>query len=251
MDVPSVVQYASGLKNVVHCEEQIFSCSYDSGRHIAEIIREKGLNRVVVAACTPRTHEPLFQETLREGGINKYLFEMANIREHCSWVHSLEKEKATQKAKDIVAMSVARAAHLLPLKEIEIPVIKKGLVLGGGLAGMKAALALARQGFEVFLVEKERELGGNLKNLHYTLEGIEIQPFLERLRRDVEGQKNIKVFKGYELKSLSGFVGNFKSTLERVIPGEAEKSIEFGTWDYHRRHGRKSSSTYSVSIWRK
>lgn len=226
VDVPSVVQYGSELKNVVHCEEQIFSCSYDSGRRIAEIIREKGLNRVVVAACTPRTHEPLFQETLREGGINKYLFEMANIREHCSWVHSLDKDKASQKAKDIVAMSVARAVHLLPLKEqIETPVIKKGLVLGGGLAGMKAALALERQGFEVFLVEKESELGGNLKYLYSTLEGIEVQPFLERLRRDVEDQKNIKVFKGYELKSLSGFAGNFQSTLRGVIPGKEAESI--------------------------
>jgi heterodisulfide reductase subunit A len=226
VDVPSVVQYALRLKNVVHCEEQIFSCSCDSGKHISEMIREKKLNRVVVAACTPRTHELLFQETLREGGINKYLFEMANIREHCSWVHSLEKERATQKAMDTVAMSVARAAHLLPLKEIEIPVIKKGLVLGGGLAGMNTALALAKQGFEVFLVEKERELGGNLKNLYTTLEGIEVQTFLERLRRDVEGQRNIKVLKGYELKSVSGFVGNFKSTLERVIPGKTGDPID-------------------------
>ncbi len=226
VDVPSVVHYASGLKNVVHYEEQIFSCSYDSCRRIAEIIRGKGLNRVVVAACTPRTHEPLFQETLREGGINKYLFEMANIREHCSWVHSLEKEKATQKAKDIVGMSVARVAHLHLLKEIEIPVVKKGLILGGGLAGMKAALSLGRQGFETFLVEKESELGGNLRKLYFTLEGIEIQPFLQRLRREVEGQANIRVFKGYELKSLSGFVGNFKSTLKRVVPGEAGESID-------------------------
>jgi len=226
VDVPSVVQYASGLENVVHCEEQIFSCSYDSGRHIAEIIREKGLNRVVVAACTPRTHELLFQETLREGGINKYLFEMANIREHCSWVHSLEKEKATQKAKDTVAMSVARAANLLPLKEIEIPVLQKGLVLGGGLAGMKASLALVRQGFEVYLIEKELELGGHLRNLNFTLEGIEIQPFLERLKRDVEGQENIKVYKGYELKSFSGFVGNFKSIFGSSLPGDTGESIE-------------------------
>jgi len=226
VDVPSVVQYASELEHVVHSEEQVFSCSYDSGRHIADMVREKGLNRVVVAACTPRTHEPLFQETLREGGISKYLFEMANIREHCSWVHSYEKEKATKKAKDTVAMSVARAAHLLPLREIEVPVVKKGLVLGGGLAGMKAALALAKQGFEVYLVEKEKELGGNLRHVYYTLDGIEIQPFLERLRRDVEHQENIKVFKDYELKSLSGFVGNFKSILGRVIPGGAAGSIE-------------------------
>jgi heterodisulfide reductase subunit A len=224
IDVPSVVHYASTLKDVVHCEEQIFSCSYDSCREIAEKIREKGLNRVVVAACTPRTHEPLFQETLREGGINKYLFVMANIREHCSWVHSQEKEKATQKAKDLVAMSAARARILFPLKEVEIPINKKGLVLGGGLAGMRAALGLARQGFEVYLVEKEGDLGGNLRRLHYTLDGMEVPPFLNKLKREVKGQKNIKVFEGFELKSLSGFVGNFKSTLGRVLKGVAEDS---------------------------
>ncbi len=225
VDVPSVVQYASSLRNVVHSEEQTFSCSFDSGKHLSEVIREKSLNRVVVAACTPRTHEPLFRETLREGGINPYLLEIANIREHCSWVHSLEKEKATQKAKDLVAMSVARSEHLYPLKEIEVPVIKKGLVLGGGLAGMKAALALARQGLEVFLVEKEQELGGNLKNLYYTLEGIEVQPFLERLKRDVQDEKHITIFQGYELRSFSGFVGNFKSILESCIPGRRDDQI--------------------------
>jgi heterodisulfide reductase subunit A len=224
IDVPSVVQYASGLNNVVHTEEQMFSCSYDSGQRIAKTIRERGLNRVVVAACTPRTHESLFQETLREGGINKYLFEMANIREHCSWVHSLEKEKATQKAEDIVAMSVARASNLFPLKEIAIPIHKKGLVLGGGLAGMKAALALAKQGFDVYLVEKEKELGGNLKTLHYTLEGLEIQHFFKRLKAEVEAHKNIKVFKGYELKSFSGFVGQFKSGLVKVLSDSGSES---------------------------
>lgn len=224
VDVPSVVQYASTLENVVHSEDNLFSCSSDAGRHISEIIKEKGVNRVVVAACTPRTHEPLFQDTLREAGINKYLFVMANIREHCSWVHSREKEKATQKAKDIVRMAVARAHHLTPLKEFELPVNKKGLVLGGGLAGMQAALGLAKQGFDAYLVEKETELGGNLRSLHYTLEGAEVQPFLESLKREVESQENIKVFKGYELRSVSGSVGNFKSTLVRVSQGCEEDS---------------------------
>ena len=161
VNVPSVADYAASLKNVVYAEENLFSCSADAGRQISDTIKEKRLNRVVVAACTPRTHEPLFQDTLREAGINKYLFVMANIREHCSWVHSREKDKATAKAKDLVAMAVARAAALIPLKEIELPVNKNGLVLGGGLAGMESALGLARQGFNVYLVEKESKLGGN------------------------------------------------------------------------------------------
>jgi len=216
VDVSSIVQYASTLENVVYSEDNLFSCSSDAGRHISETIREKGLNRIVVAACTPRTHEPVFQDTLRIAGINPYLFVMANIREHCSWVHSREKEKATIKAKHIVRMAVARARYLSPLIEFALPVNREGLVLGGGLAGMTAALGLAKQGLNVYLVEKESELGGNLKNLHYTLEGVEVQPFLKELIDEVESQENINLFKGYELKSFSGSVGNFKSILEKV-----------------------------------
>ena len=231
VDVPSVVQYASTLGNVAHAEENLFSCSSDATQHIAEIIRMRGLNRVVVAACTPRTHEPIFQDTLRRAGLNKYLFVMANIREHCSWVHFQDKEEATRKAKDIVRMAVANARNLMPLKELELAVNKKGLVLGGGLAGMTAALGLAKQGFDVYLVEKEPELGGNLRNLHYTLEGVEIQPFLEKLKREIESQKSVTVFKGYELKSLSGSVGNFKSTVGKVFQGgeqDAQIDLEHG-----------------------
>ena len=215
-DTAALMEYASTLKDVVHCEEQVISCASDSLQKITEAISEKGLNRVVVAACTPRDHETVFRELLREAGLNPYLLDMANIREHCTWVHSQNKEEATQKAKDIIAMSVARARNLSPLKELELPVNKKGLVLGGGLAGMKTALSLARQGFEVYLVEKEKELGGNLINIHYTLEGMEVQPFLSKLRSEVESEKNVKVFKGYELKSFAGFVGNFRSTLVSV-----------------------------------
>jgi heterodisulfide reductase subunit A len=214
--LPSLVQYASTLRDVVHCEDQLISCASNSLQKISEIIRDKGLNRVVVAACTPRSHESVFREGLREAGLNPYLLEMANIREHCAWAHSRDKEEATQKAKDIIAMSVARARNLSPIKEIQLPVNKKGLVLGGGLAGMTAATALAGQGFEVYLLEKESELGGNLRNLHYTLEGEEIQPFLGKLKSKVGGEEKITVFKGYELKSVSGFKGNFRSTLGRI-----------------------------------
>jgi len=214
-DVPEVTEYASTLEDVVHCEHQSLSCTSDSQRKIAEVIKEKGLNRVVVAACTPALHEPTFREALREAGLNQYLLEMANIREQCTWVHK-DKKEATQKAKDIITMAVARARNLSPVEDFELPVNKKGLVFGGGLAGMEAALSLARQGFEVYLVEKENELGGNLRNLHYTLEGKDVQPFLKKLISEVESEKKISVFKGYELKSFAGFVGNFRSTLGKV-----------------------------------
>ena len=160
VDVPSVVDYALTLDNVVYATEQLFSCATDSAESITETIREKGLNRVVVAACSPRTLEPLFRDTLREAGINQYYFEMANIREHCSWVHSKEKEDATEKAKDITRMSVARASLLQPLQEIDLPVNRTALVVGGGIAGMTCALSIANQGHEVYLLEKDSDLGG-------------------------------------------------------------------------------------------
>ena len=168
VDVPSTVEYALTLPNVVHAQEQLFSCATDSAQSIAQTIREKGLNRVVVAACSPRTLEPLFRDTLREAGINQHFFEMANIREHCSWVHAREKEEASQKAKDITRMAPARACHLEPLQEIDLPVNTSALVVGGGLAGMTCALSIAKQGHGVFCLERDSELGGMARNIHYT-----------------------------------------------------------------------------------
>lgn len=215
-DVPALVEYACTLDDVVHCEEHTISCGSDSLRKITEAIKEKGLNRVVVAACTPRDHETVFREALREAGLNPYLLDMANIREHCTWVHSFEKEEATEKAKDTIAMSVARARNLTELEELELPVNPKGLVLGGGLAGMNAALSLARQGFEVYLVEKENELGGHARHIHYTLEGLEVDPYLQHIISEVENEKNIALYKGYELTDFAGYVGNFRSTLVKT-----------------------------------
>ncbi len=209
VDVPSVVEYASSLDNVVHAQESIFACSTDNAQEISDKIREKGLNRVVVAACTPRTHEPLFRDTCREGGINPYFFDMANIREHCSWVHSREKEDATQKAKDIVRMSVARTALLEPLQEFELPVDKRGLVVGGGLAGMTSALSLAEQGFEVYLVEKDKDLGGMARRIHYTLEGMDVQAYLNDMIRKVYQHPSIHVSTDSTITEASGYVGNF------------------------------------------
>ncbi len=212
VNIPSLVDYSLSLENVVHAEEGLFICSTDAAAQIAGTIREKKLNRVVVAACTPRTHEPLFRDTLREGGINQYFFDMANIREHCSWVHSKQKEEATQKAKDIVRMSVARTAFLEPLQEFDLPVNKKALVVGGGVAGMTSALSLAEQGFEVCLLEKEKELGGLARRIHYTLEGLDVQAYLRELIRKVYQHPLVHVSHPATIIDVAGYVGNFSTT---------------------------------------
>lgn len=224
LDVKDVVEYVKTLPGVVYAEDQLVSCSNEGLTRIRELIKEKGLNRVVVAACTPRTHEPVFREALREAGLNPYLLEMVNIREHCSWVHSMERPRADEKAKELVRMAVYKAARLEPLPEPMLKVDKRAMVLGGGLAGMTAALSLARQGFEVSLVEKERELGGNLRRVYYTLEGADPQGMLERLISEVTSQSNIKVYLGYRLAELSGYVGNFKA----VIASEDGDKVELG-----------------------
>jgi heterodisulfide reductase subunit A len=213
VDVPGLVDYAKTLPHVAHAEEGLFICSTDAAAKIAGTIREKKLNRVVVAACTPRTHEPLFRDTLREGGINQYFFDMANIREHCSWVHSREKDQACQKAKDIVRMSVARSVGLEALQEFQLPVDKAALVVGGGPAGMTCALALANQGFEVHLVEKDHDLGGMARRLHYTLDGLDVQAVLRQLIREVYQHQLVHVLHDATITAVSGYVGNFVTTV--------------------------------------
>jgi len=214
VDIPSLVEYSKDLDHVAHAEEGLFICSTDAAQQISDTIREKGLNRVVVAACTPRTHEPLFRDTLREGGINQYFFDMANIREHCSWVHSKQKEEATQKAKDIVRMSVARTINLEPLEEFDLPVNPTCLVVGGGVAGMTAALDLAEQGFEVHLVERNAELGGMARRIQSTLEGLDVQAYLKDLVRKVYQHPLIHVSHEATITDVSGYVGNFVTTVE-------------------------------------
>ena len=209
VDVPSVVDYSLTLDNVVYATEQLFSCATDSAHSITETIREKGLNRVVVAACSPRTLEPLFRDTLREAGINQYYFEMANIREHCSWVHSREKEDATEKAKDITRMSVARVRHLQPLQEIDLPVNRTALVVGGGIAGMNSALSIANQGHEVYLLEKDTDLGGTARRIHYTLDGMDVQAYLRDLVRKIYQHPSIHVYTEAMITEATGYVGNF------------------------------------------
>ncbi|MGD9577170.1 MAG: FAD-dependent oxidoreductase [Syntrophorhabdus sp.] len=225
VDVPSVVEYAKTLPNVTYVQEALFACSTDTAKQISETIKNKGLNRVVVAACTPRTHEPLFRDTLREGGINQYYYEMANIREHCSWVHSKEKDIATQKAKDIVRMSVARSQLLEPLQEFELPVDKRVLVVGGGVAGMTSALSLAEQGFEVFLLEKDAGLGGLARRIHYTLEGLDVQAYLDDLIGRVYRNPLLHVFTDATIKDVNGYVGNF---ITKMTYGGVSKEIHHG-----------------------
>ena len=214
VNVPSTVEYALTLPNVVYAQEQLFSCASNSAREITDITKEKGLNRVVIAACSPRTLEPLFRETLREAGINQYYFEMGNIREHNSWVHSKEKEDALDKAKDIIRMSVARAAHLAPLKEFDLLVNKEALVVGGGIAGMTCALSIANQGHEVHLLEKESNLGGMALKIHETLEGLDVQAYLRDLIKKVYEHPSIHVYTDATIMDAAGYVGNFTTRVK-------------------------------------
>jgi heterodisulfide reductase subunit A len=222
VDVPAVVEYAANLPYVAYNEQNLFTCSQDTQELISEKIAEHNLNRIVVASCTPRTHEPLFRATLREAGLNPYLFEMANIREHCSWVHMDRPDEATEKAKELVKMAVARAVDLEPLSDIELPVTQSALVIGGGVAGMTAALALADQGFPTVLVEREKELGGNVRFIHYMLDGRDTQPFLAELEERVRNHKNVKLFTESEAFSINGFVGNFVATIRSADGAETE-----------------------------
>ena len=227
VNVPSVKEYANSLGNVVYADENLYTCSQDTQEKIKKAIEEHKLNRVVVASCSPRTHEPLFQETIREAGLNRFLFEMANIRDQCSWVHMHEKEEATHKARDLVRMAIANARLIRPLEELTKSVTKKGLVVGGGLAGMSAALGLADQGFETFLVEREEELGGNLRHIQSTLSGKDVQAFLGDMRKRVTSHPKIQVFTNAVIADFSGYVGNFKTSI-MVGPRMFTRELEHG-----------------------
>ncbi len=225
VNVAEVREYAKTLDGVACVEENLYTCSQDTQEKIKKTIQENQLNRVVVASCSPRTHEPMFQETIREMGLNKYLFEMTNIRDQCSWVHMHQPVEATQKAKELLRMAVAKSRLLQPLKEPVVEVIKKGLVIGGGLSGMRAALELAQQGFDCALVEKEAELGGNLRHIYHTIERNDPQELLRKTMNEVLQNPRIQVFAKSELKSVNGYVGNFKSI---ISTDGSEKEFEHG-----------------------
>jgi len=227
VNVPQVVEYSKGLPNVVYAQENLYTCSADGLRSIKDKIEEYNLNRVVVASCTPRTHEPLFRDTCEEAGLNKYLFEFVNIREQCSWVHMNIKEQATKKAKDLVKMGVVKASFLEPQEEVKVPVEPASLVIGGGIAGMTAALNLANQGFDVHLVEKEGALGGLVRRLYRlfpTNEDAEelIRPIIERVRN----HKEIEIHMPAIVKDVSGYIGSFDVTVEE---GNSERRFKVGT----------------------
>jgi len=214
VDVPAVTEYARTLPGVVYAEHNLFTCSQDTQGKIAEVIKEERLNRVVVASCTPKTHEPMFQETLRDAGLNKYLFEMANIRNQCSWVHS-DREEATEKSKDLVRMAVARAQLIESLPQPTVSVDHKALVIGGGVAGMTAALALADQGFHTYLVEQSKELGGNALKLIDTWRGEEISGPIKEMVKQLEDHPLVDVYTESNIKEATGFVGNFETTISQ------------------------------------
>lgn len=227
VNVPEVVEYAKTLPNVAYAEANVYTCSQDTQKLIADKIRQENLNRVIVASCTPRTHEPLFKETVQEAGLNPYLFEMTNIRDQCSWVHMHEPQKATKKAKDLIRSVVAKARLLKPLEKPLINVTPVGLVIGGGVSGMTAALELAKQGFDVHLVEREKELGGHLRKIHYLLEGnANPREKLDGIINEVMANSRIHVYKGAEITDIYGFVGNFKSKIMQV--DGAKREIQHG-----------------------
>ena len=224
-DVPAVTEYARSLPHVVYAEENLFSCSQDTQDKMVEVIRAQNLNRIVVAACTPRTHEPLFQETIRNAGVNAYLFDMANIRNQCTWVHSGDKVAATAKAKDLVRMAVSRAALLEPIRDLTVEIDKRALVVGGGVAGMTAALKLADQGFPVVLVERSDRLGGAALDIAATWRGENVRPFLEDLAARIEKHPDIEVMLDAEVTRAEGFVGNFET---RVASGNLTRPVRHG-----------------------
>jgi heterodisulfide reductase subunit A-like polyferredoxin len=216
LDVPAVAEYARTLPGVVHAEDNLYTCSQDAIQIITNRVREHGLNRVVVASCSPLTHSPLFQDSIRAAGLNPFLFEMANIRNQCSWVHSGEWKVATTKAEDLVRMAVARAALLEPQHTVEVPVEKAALVVGGGVAGMTAALSLAKQGFPVHLVEKEADLGGNLRHVFTSGNGKDPQRVLFRLIEEVEANEHIALHLQSQVTGAQGFMGNFETTVRQA-----------------------------------
>jgi len=225
IDVPSLAEYAKTLPHVVFADENLFTCSADTQGKILEAIKEQNLNRVMVASCSPRTHAPMFMETVQQAGLNPYLFEMANIRDQDSWVHMHEPEKALEKAKDLVRGVAARLANLEPLHKMEFPVTKSALVVGGGVAGMESALSVANMGFQAYLVEQTDKLGGNAWNLVTSHRGYDYLGYLEELIQKVDKHPNIEVMFNSAVTETSGFIGNFKSTVKTQA---GDRDLEHG-----------------------
>lgn len=220
LDCNAVTEYAARLPDVVYAKENLYTCSEAGIAEIQKAIKEHKLNRVLVASCSPRTHQPLFQSSCAQAGMNPYLFEMANIRDQCSWVHMQEREDATEKAKDLVRMGVAKAAFLEPQKDIEAPLIPRVLVIGGGVAGLSAAESLGGMGLEVILVEKEDQLGGLLNQLHQLApDGDQADDRLSDLVETVKSKSNVTIHVGSQVESVGGYIGNYEVAIR---PKESE-----------------------------
>lgn len=215
LDVPSLVEYTKTLPNVTFATDNLYTCSEVGLSLIKEKIEEHDLNRIIVASCTPRTHEPLFRITCQEAGLNPYLFEMVNIRDQCSWVHMKETEAATEKAKILIEMGVAKALLLQPLEKFKIDINPTALIIGGGIAGMTAALNLANQEFKVILIEKEQELGGLLRYLYKLYPTHDDASKVLEVRNLVENHQKIKVITSTEPVKIEGFIGNYKVSVKR------------------------------------
>ena len=245
-DVPAVRDYAATLPHVVHVEDKLFTCAQDSQDHIKEILKEKRINRVVIAACSPRTHEPLFQDTIREAGLNRYLFEMANIRDQNTWVHMDDPRRATDKAKDLVRMAVAKAAITEPLNQVLLEITRAALVVGGGVAGMEAALAIADQGCRVHLVEKGRELGGIANRLRSTWQGEAVGPYLATLAGAVRAHPNIDLHVETMVAQTTGSVGRFTTTPGAI--GRRRRQNRSDPWRDGAGHGRQRVPTRGIPL---
>jgi heterodisulfide reductase subunit A len=228
VNVPRVVNYAKTLPGVAYAESNLYTCSSDGIKSIKEIIDKYGLNRVVVASCTPRTHETLFRETCKEAGLNEYLFEMANIREHCSWVHMQEPEEATKKAKDIVRMAIAKAWSLNPQEESEVDVNPSSLIIGAGISGIQAALNLAHQGFKINLIEKEPVIGGMLRKIYKLYpKGEDAKEILKSAASAVKAHDNIDIYTSTVVEDVKGYIGNYEVTA--LKDGNERITLNVGT----------------------
>ncbi|MDO8056158.1 MAG: FAD-dependent oxidoreductase, partial [Candidatus Hermodarchaeota archaeon] len=216
IDIPKLVEYAATLPHVAIAEDYRYMCSDPGQDLIRERAREKGLNRVVVAACSPTLHEPTFRRVLESMGLNPFFFDMSNIREHCSWVHTHEEEAALEKAKDLVRMAVARAAKLEPLEQKEVDVKAQVLVVGAGISGIQAALDIADAGYKVYLVEKNPSIGGHMAQLDKTFPTLDCSSCILTPKMSLVGQHpNIELMTYSEVREVDGFVGNFKVKVER------------------------------------
>jgi heterodisulfide reductase subunit A len=214
LDCPDIAEYAKTLPNVVYVKENLYTCSEAGINEIKDAIKEEKLNRVVVASCSPRTHEPLFRGSCAEAGLNPYLFEMVNIRDQCSWVHMQERQEGNQKAMDLIRMGVAKAALLQPQEPIQSEMDPKALVIGGGISGMTSALVLANRGYQVFLVEKSKELGGLLRNLHKLAPAnVDAQELLAKQREAVKNHENIRLLTSTTIKEIQGYIGHYQVTV--------------------------------------